>query len=132
LHADLGVRLGTDVESIASVAESLERYGNRYASRLFTEHELTTCGGSTPDAAPRLAARFAAKEAVLKLLSPRDEIPRWRSIEVRTAANGAPSIVLHDEATRLANEQGIGTIALSMSHGAGVGLATVVALTAPN
>jgi holo-[acyl-carrier protein] synthase len=127
---DNGVCLcvGTDVESIADVAEALERYGDRYARRLFTDYEIGICGGLTAAAAPRFAARFAAKEAVIKLLSPADIVPRWRSIEVRTAANGAPSIQLCDEAADMARDQGIGPMALSMSHGAGIGTATVVAM----
>jgi holo-[acyl-carrier protein] synthase len=132
-ECNMRVCVGTDVESIADVATALERYGDRYARRLFTDYEITICGGSVAAAAPRLAARFAAKEAVMKLLSPTDDdptekVPRWRSIEVRTAANGAPSIQLHSEAADLAREQGIGPLSLSMSHGAGIGMATVVAL----
>ena len=128
MDSGMCVRVGTDVESIADVAAALDRYGDRYARRLFTEHEIATCGGLSAAAAPRYAARFAAKEAVMKLLSPIDSVPRWRSIEVRTAANGAPSIRLSDEAAALARHQGLGPLSVSMSHGAGVGMATVVAM----
>jgi phosphopantetheinyl transferase (holo-ACP synthase) len=55
-------------------------------------------------------------------------VPRWRSIEVRTSPNGAPSLVLHDEAAELARQRRIGSMSVSLSHGAGVGTATVVAL----
>lgn len=119
------VRVGTDVEAIADVQAALERWGERYASRLFTVAERAECG----DAAPRLAARFAAKEAAIKVLAPDDVIPRWCSIEVRTAASGAPSLVLHDEAAELARRRRLGPISVSLSHGAGIGTATVVALT---
>jgi holo-[acyl-carrier protein] synthase len=127
LSATVGLRVGTDVQSVSDVAASLARYGDRYARRLFTDHELETCG-TAADAAPRLAARFAAKEAVIKLLEPTQLVPTWRSIEVRTAANGAPSIALHDEAAELAQARGVGPVAVSLSHGAGVGLATAVSL----
>jgi holo-[acyl-carrier protein] synthase len=121
------LRVGTDVESITDVAASLEHFGARYANRLYTDTEITTCGGINAAAAPRLAARFAAKEAVIKLLDPTDLIPGWRSIEIRNAPNGAPSVHLSGAAAELAKQRGIGSIAISMSHGAGIGLATVVA-----
>jgi holo-[acyl-carrier protein] synthase len=124
------VRVGTDVESVAEVAASLERYGDRYTRRLFTHQEVASCGSLSRSAAPRLTARFAAKEAVLKLLAPTDMVPRWRSIEVRTLPNGAPCLELHDEAAELARARGLGPISLSMSHGAGIAMATVVALAA--
>lgn len=121
----MDVRVGTDVEAIADIEASLDRWGERYARRLFTEAELADCAS----AAPRLTARFAAKEATIKLLAPDDDvIPRWRSIEVRTASSGAPAVVLHDEAAHLAQQRGIGPISVSLSHGAGIGTATVVAL----
>ena len=122
------VRVGTDVESIAEVAASLAQFGDRYLSRLFTADEVAACDPTTPAAASGLAARFAAKEAVIKLLSPATMVPRWRSIEIRTAPNGSPSVALHDEAAQLAREQGIGPLSVSLSHGAGIGTATVVAL----
>jgi holo-[acyl-carrier protein] synthase len=127
LSGNFALRVGTDVQSVTDVAASLERYGDRYTRRLFTDHELETCGRAL-EAAPRLAARFAAKEAVIKLLGPTHLVPAWRSIEVRTAADGAPSIALHGEAAELAHERGVGPVAVSLSHGAGIGMATAVSL----
>jgi holo-[acyl-carrier protein] synthase len=122
----IDVRVGTDVEAIAEVAAALDRWGERYTRRLFTVAERAECG----DAAARLTARFAAKEAALKVLAPDDDlVPRWCSIEVLTAANGAPSLLLHDEAAELARRRRLGPMSVSLSHGAGIGTATVVALT---
>ena len=128
LNADTDIRVGTDVQSVAEVEASLERYGNRYTRRLFTDHELVACGGALPSAAPRLTARFAAKEAVIKLLAPTDTAPRWRSIEVHSDSAGAPSVSLSDDAADLARQRGVARISLSLSHGAGIGIATAVAL----
>jgi len=101
------------------------------AWQVATDDEIADCG-LTPSAAPRLTARFAAKEAVIKLLAPGDRptdaVPRWRSIEVRTAPNGAPSMILHDEAADQAAERGIHELSVSLAHAAGIGTATVVAL----
>ena len=122
------VRVGTDVMSIAEVAHSLNLFGARYATRLFTDHEIDCCGGIGPLAAPGLAARFAAKEAIIKLLRPVQEVPHWRSIEIRRDDGGAVRVHLSAECALLAARQGIGEVELSMSHGAGIGTATAIAL----
>lgn len=122
------VRVVTDVESVAEIADSVERYGHRYARRLFTADEIATAGSVTSAASQRLAARFAAKEAVLKLLSPPKRSRPGVCIEIRTADNGAPMVQLSVEAATLPRELGIDGIALSMTHGAGIAAATAVAL----
>ena len=121
--------VGIDVESIAEVADALARHGSRYTDRLFTAAEVAASGGLVPAAAPSLTVRFAAKEAVLKLLRPDAVVPGWRSIEVCTAEDGTPSIRLHGDAADLAERRRIGSISVSLSHGAGIGTATVVAMT---
>jgi holo-[acyl-carrier protein] synthase len=121
------IRVGTDVQSIDEVAAAIERYGDRYTRRLFTSHEMSCCPGTSQQSAPGLAARFAAKEATLKALRPTEKVPRWTSIEVRRAAGGWCELELHDEAAELADEAGLSSFSLSISHGAGIGAATVVA-----
>lgn len=126
--AELSLHVGTDVESIDDVRNSIERFGSRYVRRIFTDHEIECCGGAFPGAAPGLAARFAAKEAVIKMLRPVDVIPTWRSIEVQRVPGGATSVRLTGDAAIIAEQAGINLISLSMSHGAGIGTATVVGL----
>ena len=58
------IRTGCDVVAVADVEESIARFGDRYLRRVFTPAELSHCDG--PDRTARLAARFAAKEAVVK------------------------------------------------------------------
>lgn len=126
------IRTGCDVQSIDEVRASLARFGPRYAERVFTPHELVAVGGiDGPDPAPGLAARFAAKEATIKVLRPEAEAPDWRSIEVVRRAGGWCELALGGAACRLAREQGIVELALSLTHGAGVGMATVVARVDP-
>ncbi len=127
----LTVRVGTDVESVEEIEKSLRQFGSRYTSRVFTDHEVESCGGLDGHAGPGLAARFAAKEATIKMLAPEVGAPTWRSIEVRRRPGGWCDLVLSDEAEELAMRQGLQQCSLSMSHGAGVGLATVVALCYP-
>lgn len=118
------VLVGTDIQPISEIAESIDRFGSRYLRRLFTNHEIASCGGS----APGLTARFAAKEATIKVLRPTSLIPRWRSIEVCRQPGGWVEIVLHAEAAELARQQHIGELSVSLSHGGDIGTATVIAM----
>jgi holo-[acyl-carrier protein] synthase len=125
------LRVGVDVQSIAEVADSIAQFGSRYTSRLFTEHELESCAGDPARRAEGLAARFAAKEAMMKVLRPIDEnVPSYKSIEVRKMPGGWVEIELRREAELLARAEGLTSVSLSMSHGGGVGMATVVASVA--
>jgi holo-[acyl-carrier protein] synthase len=122
------VRVGTDVTGVPDVIDSIERFGDRYLGRLFTEHELASCPGPPRVAAAGLAARFAAKEAVVKVLEPTGARPAWRSIEVRRQPSGACGLVLSGEAARLATEAGITDLAVSLAHEGDVAVAVVIAL----
>jgi holo-[acyl-carrier protein] synthase len=122
------LRVGTDVQAVDEVRASLDRFGARYAERVYTAGELAAAGGlDGGDPAPGLAARFAAKEATIKVLRPTASRPEWRSIEVVRRPGGWCDLELTGSAAELAREQGIVELALSMSHGAGVGMASVVA-----
>ena len=116
--AILGV--GIDVVDIARFGESLSRTPG-LAERLFTSAEL-----SRPLAS--LAARFAAKEAVLKAMG----VGLWkfplREIEVVRAESGAPSVLLHGRAAEVAAERGVREWRLTLTHTASVAQAIAVAL----
>jgi holo-[acyl-carrier protein] synthase len=121
------ILVGADVQSIDEVSASIDEFGSRYTRKIFTEHEMACCGANSATAAQGLAVRFAAKEAVLKILDTTRGVPPWKSIEVRRAPGGRPEIHLQDEAAQLAHDQGISGISLSLSHGAGIANAVVVA-----
>jgi holo-[acyl-carrier protein] synthase len=125
------VRVGVDVASIAAVAASLDRYGSRYTRRLFTAGEVADSAGVPVVRASRLAARFAAKEAVLKVLRPGLDVPVWTDIEVRRELGGWCSLHLHGTARQAASAAGLGAWAVSMSHEAQVAVAVVVAVVVP-
>jgi len=126
------IRVGVDVVTIRDVQVALDRFGARYTTRVFTARELTSSGGpDSPTLAAGLAARFAAKEAVIKVLRPVDISPRWKSIEVVRHDGGWCSVVLRREAARMAEEAGIEDVALSLSHDRGVAFATAVAQVCP-
>jgi holo-[acyl-carrier protein] synthase len=121
------ILVGTDVQPIDEVSASIDEFGSRYTRKIFTEHEMECCGSHPAAAAQGLAVRFAAKEAVLKILDTTRSVPPWKSIEVRRTSGGRPEIHLRDEAAQLAHDQGISGISLSLSHGAGIANAVVVA-----
>lgn len=128
-HLGTGARVGCDLHPVADVSASIARFGARYLSRVFTAAELAQCTGATRD--ERLAARFAAKEAVFKVLRPaRDIAVPWSSIEIVTDADGRPAVTLTGRAAALASRQGIEAIDVSMSHDAGVALAVAAAAPA--
>jgi holo-[acyl-carrier protein] synthase len=128
------LRIGVDLIRVADVARSLARFGHRYTERVFTTAERQYCAEDGARSAERYAARFAAKEAALKVLrpSPTDGVS-WHSIEVRRLSDGGCEIDLHGGARALAARDGIAELCLSMSHEGEYATATVVArIVTPN
>ena len=133
--APAGMRVGVDLVDVGDVADAVGWFGDRYVTRIYTDHEIACCrrpGGDGPDgpgatfAMESLAARFAAKEAVLKVLRPVDHQPPWRSIELHRMTGGWCEIRLSGQAAELAAEAGIGELTVSLSHEASVAGAVVV------
>lgn len=110
----MGTRVGIDLASTDAVRAALAAHGDRYLLRAYTDQEIADCSAGDGIDAESLAARFAAKEAVKKVLRT-DGVP-WRSIEVVRHESGWTSIALSGAAAREAEEQGIGEIALSLTH----------------
>ncbi len=100
------IRVGADVVAVHQVAESVDAFGARYLERVYTEHERNCCSGSPAVQAASLAARFAAKEATIKVLRPSGHQPDWRSMEVRRHSDGWCSMALTGHAEVLADEAG--------------------------
>lgn len=128
-----GMRLGFDLVEIARVAESMECFGAAFEQRLFTPRELAYAHGGAGVAAQRLAARFAAKEAVIKALALAEAGVDWRDIEVERSASGACSLRLHGAVREAARTQDICPISLSLSHdGEYAGAAVLFSCTSPS
>ncbi len=128
------LRVGVDLVGVGEIVDSVERFGERYLHRIFTPHEIDCC--RTTDGAPgaldeysyeSLAARFAAKEAVIKVLHPEGPRPEWRSIEVHRADGGWCELRLSGLAATLAGRAGIDHLAVSLTHESSMGAAVVVA-----
>lgn len=119
-------RVGIDLVSVSSVRESVEAHGEHYLGRVYTERELEDCGTATGVDPERLAARFAAKEATLKVLRPGEVGIPWYAIEVWRDAEGWVELHLHGPAAKVAQERGISDLSLSITHEAGFASAVVI------
>jgi holo-[acyl-carrier protein] synthase len=122
------IRVGADVVSVHQVAESVESFGARYLDRVYTQHELGCCRGLPAARTASLAARFAAKEATIKVLRPLGHQPDWRSVEVRRHSGGWCSLALTGHAAALAEQAGIADLSVSLTHEGDIAAAVVVAL----
>ena len=109
--------MGTDIVDVGAVRESMQAFGDRYLNFAFTRDELRYCLAPGRAPAPHLAARFAAKEATMKVLRPaKDQVIGWRQIETVRTADGWCELALSGWARALAKDRGIEGLSLSMSH----------------
>jgi holo-[acyl-carrier protein] synthase len=120
------VGTGIDIAEVPRVAEAIERYGQRFLQRIFTEGEIRYCE-SKANRVERYAARFAAKEAGMKALGTGwNHGVRWRDIEVRRQPGGRPTLEFHGKAGEFATNMGVTNIALSLTHTAEEAMAQVI------
>lgn len=130
---DVQARAGCDLQPVGDVRDAIRDFGARYLDRVYTPGEQASYAAGGPAS---LAARFAAKEAVLKLIGTADGVD-LRSVEIRTAdASGRPEVHLTGRAAELARDAGIDAagIDVSLSHSGDLALAVAVGLqdrTAP-
>jgi holo-[acyl-carrier protein] synthase len=122
------VSVGIDLVRVSRVAESLERFGDRFLRRVFTDGEIAYAHTSPALAPERLAARFAAKEATIKALDLTDQGVTWRSIEVEREPRGKCRLVLHGPARRAADAAGFAELSVSLSHEGDYATAVVLAI----
>ena len=120
---------GVDLVQIERIERMLEDHGDRFLQRCFVESEIAYAEIAPAVRAERIAARFAAKEAVLKALGTglRDGID-WKDITVTRNDLGAPGVVLVGRAAEIAAELGISGWRISLSHAGGFAMASVMAL----
>ncbi len=118
------IAVGCDVVALSEIEESIAAFGDRFLRRVYTPAEVGECQG--PQRIERLAARFAAKEAVIKALAIVDDPTPPTQIEV-VGSGGQPKIALHDDMAELAAARGWRAVSLSMSHSSCHAMAVVVA-----
>ncbi len=119
--------LGSDLIEVDRIERAVARWGDAFTTRIYTPGET---GHARPEAVrgPRLAARFAAKEAVMKALGVGRRGVAWREIEIADDACGRPLVRLHGAARRIAEQQGVTSVLVTLSHTRDLALASAVAL----
>ncbi|MGE4286063.1 MAG: holo-ACP synthase [Phycisphaerae bacterium] len=119
---------GIDLTEISRIEEMLEKHGEHFLARCYTDSERKYAG-SGRKTAERLAARFAAKEAVFKLVGTglRGKMS-WRDVEVVNDGLGKPAVSLSGETARIAVELGITEITISLTHTKQHAMASAVAI----
>jgi holo-[acyl-carrier protein] synthase len=105
--------LGIDIVEVKRVKTLMEKWGDRFLHRVFTPGEIAYCRGkNAPEQS--FAARFAAKEAILKAIGTGlSQGIRWTSMEIVNDENGSPSVKLGE---RIKDKSGDKKILISMSH----------------
>ena len=120
---------GIDLVDCPRIEQMMQRHGERFLKRVFTAPEQTYAEASR-NTVEKLAGRFAAKEAILKLMGTgwRGKIA-WTDIEITNNAAGQPGVTLSGEVKEIAEKLGIGHISISITHTANFAIASAVALT---
>jgi holo-[acyl-carrier protein] synthase len=110
------IAIGSDIVECLRVGRMIDRHGEQFLLRVYTEREIRYCQ-TRQRSMEHFAARWAAKEAILKCLGlPWRRGLSWTDMEVRIEANDKPRVLLCGAAKDLAQEQRIGDILLSLAH----------------
>jgi len=117
---------GVDLAEVNRIRHAIMRYGHRFIDRVYTPQEIAYVERKA-NRFERYAGRFAAKEAGMKAIGTgwRGGV-RWRDFEVANLPSGRPTLKLHGEAARIADELGVKAISLSITHTAELGMAHVI------
>lgn len=119
---------GIDLVEVSRIAAMLDRHGERFLQRVFTSAEAAH-GETSRRRAEHLAGRFAAKEAVLKALGTGwAEGVAWTDIEVVSLPSGQPRLNVTGHAAALAQQQGVSSWLISISHTGTHAMASVIAV----
>ena len=119
------VGTGIDAVEVPRIARSIERYGERFLRRVFTDDEIAYCRAKA-GAAESFAARFAAKEAAAKALGTGIQFGvTWKELEVRRLPGQRPTLHLSGRARAIAGQLGVQRVSLSLTHTSSLALATV-------
>ncbi len=119
---------GIDLVDCPRIEQMIQRHGERFVDRVFTAAEQAYARANKNEI-EKLAGRFAAKEAVLKLIGTgwRGKIA-WTDIEIINNASGQPGVTIGGEVKRIADELGIEQISVSITHTANFAIASAIAL----
>jgi holo-[acyl-carrier protein] synthase len=121
----MNLRTGIDLLEISRLQEALEKHGDRFLHRVFTEREIAEVG----DRIDSLAARWAAKEAVAKAFGTGIGNVQWKDIEILRGPNREPVLHLHGHAKLIAEKEGLAIWSISLSHTTVYAMAMAVAIS---
>ncbi len=123
---------GIDLVDFPRIEDMINRHNERFISRVFTAAEQAYAD-SNKNRIEKYAGRFAAKEAILKLIGTgwRGKIA-WTDIEIVNSSSGRPQVNLDGEVKKIAANLGITQISISITHTANFAIASAVALTSEN
>jgi holo-[acyl-carrier protein] synthase len=125
------VGIGTDIVECLRVGRMIEQHGELFLTRVYTEHEILFCQRRTR-ATEHFAARWAAKEAILKSLGTSwHRGLAWTDLEVRVEPAGRPQVHLCGAARDLAQAQRVSDILLSLAHCRAYATACALAVRGP-
>jgi holo-[acyl-carrier protein] synthase len=116
--------VGVDIVEIKRIESAVNRGSERFLRRVYTETELRTC----QDRPSSLASRFAAKEAVMKVLGTGGIGIAWREIEILTGDHGRPSVRLHGQALNKATKLNLKDVSVSLSHSKEYAIAVAIGI----
>lgn len=120
------VGLGVDIAEVQRVKLAIERQGEKFLRRVYTENEIAYCE-KFKNKFERYAGRFAVKEAAMKALGTGwSRGVRWVDIETVRQSGGRPSVALYGEAKKIAAQLGVKTVALSITHTETQALAQII------
>ncbi|MFC1931387.1 holo-ACP synthase [Chloroflexota bacterium] len=119
---------GIDIIEIARIKKAITRWGETFLHRIYTDSELELYREKPSS----LAARFACKEAVMKLLGTGRKGVSWREIETLSHSSGKPAVNLYGKAQSKADQLGLKEIAVSLSHSKEHAIASVVGISETN
>lgn len=124
----MSVFCGNDIIKVSRIKESIEKIGETFVKRVYTEEEISYCESRRMCKYQSYAVRFAAKEAVYKALSPKEGLSSWREVEVKRLENGKPVVHLKGALAEYAKSRGISdeNIEISLSHDDDYAIATAV------
>ena len=120
------IGIGVDLVECVRIQRSIDRFGDRFLHRVFTDGEIEY-SMSMKFPARHLAARFAAKEAVSKAFGTGiGKAMGWRDIDVRKKPSGEPFLIFGGGAEKLARERGVTNALITLSHSEQHAVATIV------
>lgn len=127
MNDKLSARAGVDIVEITRIKKAIEKSGKNFIERVYTPKEQEHCL-TRPNPYPSYAARFAAKESVMKILGEGVWSIPFTDIEITGGGDSRPSVKLHRKAQIAADKLGVTSLDISLSHEKEYAIATAFGL----